>query len=111
LESVRIAASVGTSANAAHRARSKSTEEDAWFPTSTSYPRASEATAARLGAREVRASVVRLPQVHGDGDHAFVPRLIEISRQKGVSAYVRDGLKPLAGSAPARCWPSLQAGD
>jgi len=68
------------------------TEDDAPVPASASYPRASEVTAMSLLARGVQASVVRLPQVHDRVKQGLVTYLINIARQKGVSAFVGDGL-------------------
>lgn len=68
------------------------TEQDR--PDGSGHPRTVNAKLTLdLAERGVRSQVVRLsPSVHGETDrHGFVPRLIQIAREKGVAGYPGDG--------------------
>jgi nucleoside-diphosphate-sugar epimerase len=65
------------------------TEEDPVMP---GLPRVSETAGLAFASRGVRAMAVRLPQVHGgDGKCGLVNWVLNIAREKGVSAYLGDG--------------------
>ena len=85
---------VGTSGTMLLRPGRVGTEDDAADPDSPAGFRVpNEELALSLASQGVRACVVRpAPSVHGEGDHGFIPMLIRLARDKGVSAYVGDGL-------------------
>jgi nucleoside-diphosphate-sugar epimerase len=78
------------------------TERD--MPDAAVHPRTGNAAATlALAERGVRSIVVRFAlTVHGAGDYAFVPTLVGIAREKGVSAYIGDG---------ANRWPAVHRSD
>lgn len=69
------------------------TEDDVLNAKSDAIPRAATDEAANaVAAKGVDVYLVRLPpSVHGAGDHGFVPMIIDITREKGESAYIGEG--------------------
>ena len=69
------------------------TEEDKPKSSSDVIPRMATEEAAQAAATAgIDAYIVRLaPTVHGHGDKGFIPLLIDIAKEKGVSAYIGEG--------------------
>lgn len=66
------------------------TENDLPF-VAPAYPRRSEPAARELADKGVRTATIRLsPTVHGVGDHGFIPILMGLAKQTGVSAWPED---------------------
>lgn len=84
---------VVTSGTALVASNEPATEDMKASVSSDILPRvASEEAADEAAAKGARVSIMRLsPSVHGDGDHGFVPHLIALAKEKGVSAYVGSG--------------------
>jgi nucleoside-diphosphate-sugar epimerase len=74
--------------------------EDRIAPADSPFPRVSEQTA--LSLKGVSASVVRLPQVHDPVKQGLVSYALAVAREKGVSAYVGEGLNR---------WPAVHISD
>jgi nucleoside-diphosphate-sugar epimerase len=80
-----------TSGTAGLAAPGQIATEDNNIPPNFPFPRVSEQMALALVRKGVRASVMRLPQVHDTTKQGLVTYLIAVARQKGVSAYVGEG--------------------
>ena len=76
--------------------------EDHFDPNHPNPRAGSELAAEAVAARGVRVSVVRLPQVHNTKKQGLVTYAIAVAREKGVAAYVGDGLNR---------WPAVHVLD
>jgi nucleoside-diphosphate-sugar epimerase len=66
--------------------------EDFFNPNAPNPRKASEIAGIAVAERGVNVSVVRLPQVHDPVKQGLITYLVQIAREKGVSAYLGDGL-------------------
>jgi nucleoside-diphosphate-sugar epimerase len=66
--------------------------EDHFNPNDPNPRKASEVAAASLAERGVNVSVVRLPQVHDTVKQGLITYLVQVAREKKVSAYIGEGL-------------------
>jgi nucleoside-diphosphate-sugar epimerase len=76
--------------------------EDHYNPNHPNPRAASEIAAEVVAGRGVRVTVVRLPQVHSTEKQGLVTPAIAIAREKGIAAYVGDGLNR---------WPAVHVLD
>ncbi len=82
-----ITSGIGITAGAQGQVR-KETDPPVDSPT---IPRRPEQAARLVAAKGVHVAIVRLPQVHDTRKQGLVTWVIQIAREKGVSAYVGDG--------------------
>lgn len=91
---------VATSATTVAAPGEIATEDHEALP---AIPRSASEEVLDHAAQGLPVSIVRLPpSVHGRGDTAFIPALISLARQSGVSAYVGDGCNR---------WPAVHRDD
>ncbi len=76
--------------------------EDHFNPNHPTPRAASEIAAEAVAGRGVRVTVVRLPQVHNTEKQGLVTPAIAVAREKGIAAYVGDGLNR---------WPAVHVLD
>ncbi len=89
-----VTSGIGITAGAAGQVR-KETDPPA---ESQAMPRRPEQAAQVIAAKGVHVAIVRLPQVHDTRKQGLVTWVIQIARQKGVAAYVGDGVNRWAAA-------------
>jgi nucleoside-diphosphate-sugar epimerase len=83
---------MANSDHSANRLGNLATEHDLAASSNVVPRAASEEAAASIADRGIRTAIVRLPQVHDTEKQGLITYAIQLAREKGVSAYVGDGL-------------------